>query len=233
MCKNKINKKTSSIFDEGFLYIYYMESLRTFEGYIDNKIKSLKKIKEIVDFIEKYNMKYFVIAMEMEDDDYMFEDIRKHNGVYKLEYVDYAYSKKGRLVDLLKLSEDVVDSLYRCCKENSRFDISFHLETGISSIEEFINILIVSKKKINFSKWIFSMLIENDLQEEANKFKFQDILFSTHPEAYKPFIDECFDITSNYVPLKIHPRIKIKYKELLGEYLYKSEVEYESEKYNL
>jgi len=215
--------------------------LKTFEGYIDKKIKSLKKIKEIVDFIEKYELKYFVVAMDMEDDGYMFEDIRKDNGVYKLEFYDYNvtlhYSKvQARLVDLLNLSDVVVDSLYKCCKEYQRFTIEFHLETGIDSVESFINILKKHKKEIEFTSWMFGMMLENE--HDISDYKFQDVLFKTHPEAYKPFIDEIFDGLKRSddgkgYGLTIHPKIKTKYKGLLGDYYHQKEVEHESGKYNM
>lgn len=217
-----------------------MKILKTFESYkdnINNKIKSLRKIKEIVDFIERYDMTYFVVAMEMEDEDYMFEDISKDGDVYKLEYTNYNKSNKSRRVDLLQLPDEDVEVLYRCCKEFHRFDIEYHLETGVE-VETFINILKKYKKPIKFNSWMFGLFLENDKQDEANSFKFQDILFLTHPEAYEPFIDECFDSlvrskTHNFEPLKLHPKIRTKYKDLLGEYYHKKEVEYEAGKYNL
>ncbi len=208
-----------------------------FESYIDDKIKSLKKIKKIVDFIDKYDMEYFVIAMEMEEDNYMFEDIRKQDGVYSLEYIDYnnvsnPSNAKGRLVDLLSLSDEIVDSLYRCCDEYGRFEVEFHLEMD-SDTDEFINILKKYKKEIKFTDVMFINFLDNDLQDEINEFKFQDVLFSTHPESYKKFINVCFDNLNDNLSFKLHPKILKKYKGLLGKYYDKKDMEYNSSKYNI
>lgn len=215
-----------------------MKHVRLFENYINDKIKSLRKLKKITDFIEKYDMQYFVIAMEAEDDNYMFEDIRKVDGVYKLDYYDYNVNKnysdvKPKLVEITNLPNEVVDSLYRCCEKYHRFDIEYHLETDADP-EFFINILKKYKKEIKFSKFMFDHFIDNEKQTFINSFKIQDLLFSTHPEAYKAFIDSCFSsIGYDYEPLKLHPKILKKYDKLLGEYYHQKMVEYDSKKYNL
>jgi hypothetical protein len=211
-----------------------MKKMMKFESYIDDKITSLKKVKKIVDFIEKYKFEYFVIAMENEEDEYMFEDIRKENGVYVLEYINYNKSDKIKITDLLLLPTEVIDSLYRTCNENHRFDVGFHLEMGIGSIDMFINILKIHKGKIVFSKWIFDMLIESDLQKDANGFKFQNILFSKQPDSYKMFIDSSFgSLDGDYDPILVNPKILKKYDGLLGEYYQQKLMEREAKKFNL
>jgi len=211
-----------------------MKIVKTFEGYIDDKIKSLKKLKKFIDFMEKYKLKYFTIGNTDPDENYQFEYIEKTDDGYDIEYVDYTQGEEKEVkCELLELSNKVVDALFTTCDDGHRFTIEYHLEIIAGNIDEFITVLKTYKKPIEFSTWIFSQIIENDEQERANSFEFQNILFSTHPEAYKTFIDECFDIRGDYEPLKVHPKILKKYKNLLGEYYHKKEVEYEAGKYNL
>lgn len=220
-----------------------MKIVKTFEGYIDDKIKSLKKLKKFIDFMEKYKLKYFTIGNTDPDENYQFEYIEKTSDGYDIEYIDYTqeeqvvlrgkrYKEKEVKCGLLELPNKVVDALMKACGD-VRFTIEYHLEMIAGNIDEFITVLKIHKKPIEFSTWIFGQILENDEQERGNSFEFQDILFSTHPEAYKTFIDECFDIRGDYEPLKVHPKILKKYKNLLGEYYHKKEVEYEAGKYNL
>ena len=81
------------------------------------------------------------------------------------------------------------------------------------------------KEPIKFTEWMFSMLLENDLTEEANSFNFQNILFKTHPEAFVSFMDECIDskkrsieMGGKWEPLKIAPRIRTNFKHLFDDY---------------
>jgi len=221
-----------------------MKTLKTFEGYIDDKIVALKKLKKFIDFMEKYKLKYFTIGNTDPDENYQFEYIEKTDDGYDIEYIDYTqgeekvgfrgkkYKSKEIKCGLLELPNKVVDALMKACGD-VRFTIEYHLEMVAGDIDDFINILKIHKEPIKFTTWIFGLILENDEQEKGNSFKFQDILFSTHPEAYKAFIDECFDIRGDYEPLKVNPRILKKYKNLLGEYYHKKEVEYEAGKYNL
>ncbi|MCF7866771.1 hypothetical protein K9M18_05035 [Candidatus Woesearchaeota archaeon] len=216
-----------------------MENLKTFEGYIDDKIKSLKKLKKFIDFMEKYKLKYFTIGDTDPDENYQFEYIEKTSDGYEIEYVDYTQGdSKDITCGLLELPNNVVDALFVTCDDGHRFTIEYHLEMIAGNIDEFIEVLKIHKEPIKFSTWIFGLILENDQQERGNSFEFQDILFSTHPEAYKSFIDECFDSLvrskkHNFEPLKVNPKILKKYKNLLGEYYHKKQVEYEAGKYNL
>jgi len=225
-----------------------MKTLKTFEGYIDDKIVALKKLGKFIDFMEKYKMKYFVIGNTDPDENYQFEYIEKTSDGYDIEYVDYTqgeekigfrgkkYKSKDIKCELLELPNKVVNALLLACK--GRFDIEYHLEMIAGDIDNFIKILKIHKEPIKFSTWVFGQILENDEQERANSFIFQNILFSTHPEAYKPFIDECFDSLvrskkHDFEPLEVHPKILKKYKDLLGEYYHDKKVEYEAVKYNL
>lgn len=214
-----------------------MVNLKTFEGYIDEKINALKKIKKFIDFMEKYKLTYFVIGNTDNDENYQFEYIENDKESYTVEYMDYTGESDSEYKrDLINLPNEVINALYQACED--RFDIEYHLEILAGDMDHFIEILKIHKKPIEFTEWIFGMILENGEQERGNSFKFQDILFSTHPEAYKPFIDECFSslkrsIEHDFEPLKVNPKILKKYKKLLGEYYHQKEVEHSAEKYNL
>ena len=201
-----------------------MKHLKIYEGYLSDKMKVIKdkfnKLKKVVDFIEKYDFESFVIAME--HNDIQFEYIEKDsNGDYFLEYVDYNISKKTIKKYLVDLPDDVLDSLIECCEQYGRLEIENHLEIGLN-INTFINILKKHKESIKFNTYMFSILVESSLQDKVNTFKFQNILFSTHPEAFTSFMDECIDQQERskihkFEPLRIAPGMQtgwLKYSDL-------------------
>jgi hypothetical protein len=216
-----------------------MNHLKLYEGYLSDKMKVIKdkfnKLKKIIDFIEKYNLNPFIISME--SNNYQFEYIEKDsNDDYILEYIDYTIRKKEKKEirqKLIDLPDFIIDELITTC-ETTRFEVETHLEMGVQNIDIFINILKKHKEPIKFNEWMFSQLVENCLQVEANTFKFQNILFSTHPEAFTAFMDECIDSQErsneyNFEPLRIAIGIEKKYKKLVDDY----KTLKDSEKYNL
>jgi hypothetical protein len=76
---------------------------------------------------------------------------------------------------------------------------------------------------------MFGMFIENGHQKEVNTYKFQNALFTSHPEAFIPFMNEATDVRGDYEPLKLNPRIKVKFKKLWEEWNMKKQ----AKKYNL
>ena len=71
-----------------------------------------------------------------------------------------------------------------------------------------------------------------ELADDVNSFKFQDVLFSTHPEAFNVFMDATEYVSKDgeyKSPLKLNPRIKKKYHDLYEKYI----MEQEEKKYNL
>lgn len=210
--------------------------LKTYENYLNDNFKEIKnkysKLLKIVNFIEKYNLKDFIISAE--EGDYMFAGIYIKNGKYFLDY-EYYYDNKSiqKKTELSKLDNDVVDNLLKACEENDRFDIETHLEMGITDIDTFITILKKYKKPIKFTQWMISLLLEYNLENEANKFEFQDILFDTHPESFEIFMDECIDSQrrskGEWEPLRLAPGIKEKYKNLYDKY----ELKQNAKKFNV
>ena len=192
-------------------------------------VKTPNKLKKLVDFIEKYDFKTFVIAME--HNGIQFEDISKDKyGDYILEYVIGEKTIKQSLIDL---SDDIIDDLIECCEQYGRFEVESHLEIGIG-IDPFIKILKKHKEPIKFNGWMFGMIIESDLQDKVNSFEFQNILFSTHPEAFTSFMDEYLEEKErakkyHFDPLEIAPGIEKKFKKLFDDY----KTTKDSEKYNL
>ena len=215
-----------------------MKKLKTFESYLSDKMISVKekfnKLKKIIDFIEKYKLKYFIISTETPNGDYLFEEIHKENGNYFLEYESYENKKTtNHNTEITELTKSVVDKLLFVCENEQRFTVEFHL-SYVSDIDVIINILKAHKEPIEFTEWIFGMLIENDLQEYSNSYKFQNLLFSTHPEAFNIFMNECIESQKNsqnkdWEPLKIAPGIEKKFKNLFDGY----EVYLNAKKYNL
>jgi hypothetical protein len=213
-----------------------MKHLKIYEGYLSDKMKVIKdkfnKLKKIVDFIEKFELKYFNINIE--SNDYFFNYIKKDtNGDYFLDYEIIKTSESARHY-IVDLPINVIDDLITNCEQESIFEIQTQLEIGIGDIDTFIKILKTEKNHIKFNTDMFSELIENELQDDANSFKFQDILFSTHPEAFTSFMDECIDGQKrskkhNFVPLKIAFGIRKKYGKLFNDY----KILKNSEKYNL
>jgi len=215
-----------------------MKNLKTYESYLSDKMKLIRdkftKLKKILDFMNKYKLPFFVVAMETPNGDFMFEEIHKEGDNYYLLYEDYRDNSKQVSIELTQLDNDVVDELLDVCEKYYRFTIEYHLETGLSSdIENYIRVYKTHKEPIKFTQWMFSQLLEQELQDDANGYKFQDILFSTHPEAFDAFMDECIDSEKRskgeFEPLKLHPKIKLKYKNLLDDYIIKQD----GKKYNL
>jgi len=214
-----------------------MKNLKTFESYLSDKMKNVQdkfnKLKKIIDFINKYKLEYFIISTESNDN--MFEEISKNeDGDYYLTYNSYEGKKEtSHETEISQLPYAVVDDLIATCEKTYRFTVEFALESS-GNINMFINILKNYKEPIKFTGWMFSMLIENDLQAKSNTFNFQDLLFSTHPESFNIFMDELIESVElskgkDWEPLKIAPGIEKKYKNLFDDYeVYKS-----SKKYNL
>lgn len=216
-----------------------MKHLKIYEGYIEEQLNNIKnklnKLKKIIDFIEKYDFDYLTLTAESTNSDYVFETISKKQGDYYLSYDDYTEPNNGQIKNesLLNLSDKTLDELVKTC-DDSILSIDRLLEIGLVDIQQYISIFKKHKEPIDFSQWMFSILIENDLQDEVNTFKFQDVLFSNHPEAFSLFMKECEESQEkskgrNWDPLKIASGIKEKYKKLFDKY----QMEKDSEKYNL
>lgn len=213
-----------------------MKHLKIFESYyINDRVKHLKKLDSIIDFMEKYKMDYFVIGNTDKNDNYHFEYIEKKEDEYFIEYIDYSkpsstYRKHngaiGRkyddiVIELFKLPNKIIDILLEVCKD--RMNIEYHLEIGTESIDMFLNMVLNHDKPIDFNEWIFVLFLENELQDDVNKFDFQNKLFTKHPEAFNSFMS----VVDKQQDLKLHPKIKNKFKDLYNEYdINKKEKEY-------
>jgi len=214
--------------------------LKTYENYLKDKLESLKKLVKVVSFMEKNKLTTFIMAFET-NGGILFNDItKKDDGKYYLEY-ESGYGPIGpsgrrkvltHVEELSVVPDNVIEDLMKNWEDIS--SIERLLELGFSDIQSLINIYKANKKPIKFNTWMFGMLVESDLQKEANKFEFQNVLFSTHPEAFEVFADECQDGLErskeyNFEPLKLHPRTKIKFKKLYDNWILKQN----AKKYNL
>jgi len=213
-----------------------MKNIKTYEGYLSDKMKVIKdkfnKLKNLVDFIEKYQLQHFGISAESPN--FLFEYIVKEEDGFYIEYESYDSNNKSKSnkVELTELSNDVIDELLDLCENDDILDIERHMEMGLSNIQEWERILKNHKEPIKFSEWMFGMILENDYQKDANTFKFQDLLFKTHPEAFVAFMDECIDSqerTTGFEALRIAQGIEKKYKSLFDDY----KTLKDSEKYNI
>jgi len=222
----------------------YTNDKKVFEGYVDDKILALKELKKIIDFMEKYKMQHFEVGNEYKGL-YHFEYIEKTNDGYIIEYIDYTQDKQGYYhgkdikqirsyinCGLLELPNKVIDALMETISD--RWNIEYHLEMITGDVDEFLNIIKIYKEPIEFNTWMMSLFIENDQQDNVNNFEFQNILFSTHPEAFDSFMDECVDgkhraKSHNFEPLKLDPKIKTKYNNLFDKW----NMKHQSKKFNL
>lgn len=214
-----------------------MKYLKLFESfYINDRIKHLKKLDPIIDFMEKYKMDYFVIGNIDKNENYQFEYIEKKENEYFLEYTDFGseitYKKyngtTGKryndvVVELFKLPNKIINSLLEVCE--NRMDIEYHLEIGTENVDNFLNMVLNHDKPIEFNEWIFINFIENDLHDDINKFSFQNKLFTKHPESFKYFML----VSDKHDELKLHPKIKDKFKDLYTEY----DINKKSKEYNI
>lgn len=199
-----------------------MNKLKTFESYktlLDNSKNEI--IEKILNIIEKWRLPYFSIGSEY--DNYLFESIEKKDGKWVLTYEYYINGvTKSTEKELYSISPAILIELDDVCERDDRYKPEHHLETISENgeLDVFINILKVVKEPIDFSGWMFSSFGESgDYEDTVNTYKFQDTLFSTHPESVGVFIKEMEDSERrgkehNYVPIKLNKRIEKKYKWL-------------------
>lgn len=203
--------------------------IKLFEDYIDN----YDKINVFINFMEKYKITELVIDCEL--DNYFINNIN-FNKRYKKYVLNYKNNRNPYIeVELSNLSSSFIDNLYVLCKTEDLFNIENQLNSTSIDFYNFVNILKNYKEKINFNKDMFTSLYESGCVEYINKFNFQDILFSTHPESYKTFLDVCFFHLKYKKDDKmvLHPKILIKYNSLLGEYYKQKLMEQKAKKYNI
>jgi hypothetical protein len=199
--------------------------IKLFEDYID--VYEIDKINTFISFMEKYKISEFIINSDLNN---KFINSIKFNKRYKKYVLNYQNNNKPYCeVELLSLSSSFINDLYDLCKTEDLFNIENQLNSTSIDFDNFVNILKNCKEKINFNKDMFITLCDNGFVEDINKFDFQDILFSTHPESYKSFLDECFPT----LEIILHPKILIKYKSLLGDYYKQKFIEQKAKKYNI
>lgn len=218
-----------------------MKHIKIYENYITDKIKNLRKFSKIVKFMDKYKIPFFI---SWDTPDYFFHKVyydKDDNNKIKLDWEDYTQGEtKTRDTEISQLPTDVIDQLVVVCGTNDRFNITAHLENDYGC-ENFIYIIKKHKEPIEFSGWMFSLFIEHDKEDEVNSYKFQNTLFTTHPEAFNVFMDEVIDSKKRHKemvdegrkptwkPIRLNPRIKTKFKNLYDTW----EAREEGKKYNL
>jgi hypothetical protein len=206
--------------------------IKLFEEYT-----KIDKIDTFINFMKQYKLTEIIIDSEL--DKYIINSI-KFNKRYDKYVLNYqAINRPYIEVELSSLSSSFIDNLYVLCKTEDLFNIENQLNSTSIDFDNFVNILKNCKEKINFNKDMFTSLCDSGWVEDINKFNFQDILFSTHPESYKPFLDECFlhleykNDDPTLEEMVLHPKILIKYNSLLGDYYKQKLMEQKAKKYNI
>lgn len=196
--------------------------IKTFETYEDSK--KIEIINKFILYMNKYEINKFYIGLPLNNNEANINLIHKtKENKFKLRYTlidNYNYIEYDE--ELYHLTYSFINSIYELCKNQSG---RIEYQLSHTDFDNFINILKNCKRNIKFNEKMF-------VSNKMNDFKFQNILFKTHPEAYNVFLDKCFN-SNLYIHLYIHPDILIKYDDLLGDYYEQKLQEQKVKKYNL